>query len=295
MNLAEATIRNLRTAGLDPAESEVLVRAALAEDLRYGPDATTAATVPEENVATAGFNTRADGVLAGLPLVLAVLDEVIGPERYRVNRAGADGAPVRAGECVLEVRAPVRPLLTAERTALNLLGHLSGIATATADWVAAVAGTGCVIRDSRKTTPGIRIPQKYAVRCGGGSNHRFGLGDAMLVKDNHVAAAGSAGAALRACRQHAPDLPLEVEVGGAVELDEVLAESPELVLLDNFTPADCAEAVRRAAAVSPDTELEASGGLTLETASAYASTGVHYLAVGALTHSAPVLDIGLDM
>ncbi|PRW64386.1 carboxylating nicotinate-nucleotide diphosphorylase [Actinopolyspora mortivallis] len=295
MNLSEATTRNLRAAGLDPAESEVLVRAALAEDLRYGPDATTEATVSEHSVATAEFNTRTSGVLAGLPLVLAVLDQVVGADRYRVEHASVDGSPVGAGESVLTVRAPVRTLLTAERTALNLLTHLSGVATATAAWVEAVAGTGCRIRDSRKTLPGLRVPQKYAVRCGGGENHRFGLGDAMLVKDNHVAAAGSPGAALRACREHAPDLPLEVEVGDLDELDEVLRQRPGLVLLDNFAPEQCAEAVRRAGAVSPETELEASGGLTLERAADYAATGVHCLAVGALTHSAPVLDIGLDM
>ncbi|SDP43970.1 nicotinate-nucleotide pyrophosphorylase [carboxylating] [Actinopolyspora xinjiangensis] len=295
MNLSEDTVRNLRTAGLDPAESEVLVRAALAEDLRYGPDATTRATVPAEAVATAGFNARRAGVVAGLPLVLAVLDEVVGADGYQVVSAVSDGDEVPAGGCVLAVRAPLGALLTAERTALNLLCHLSGIATSTAAWVSAVRGSGCVIRDSRKTIPGIRLPQKYAVRCGGGSNHRLGLGDAMLVKDNHVAAAGSVTAALRSCREHAPELELEVEVSDLAELDEVLSESPALVLLDNFAPRDCAEAVRRAAARSPRTALEASGGLTLDVAPTYAATGVHYLAVGALTHSAEVLDIGLDM
>ncbi|SFT66611.1 nicotinate-nucleotide pyrophosphorylase [carboxylating] [Actinopolyspora lacussalsi subsp. righensis] len=295
MNLSEDTVRNLRTAGLDPAESSALVRAALAEDLRYGPDVTTRATVPAEAVATASFNTREAGVVAGLPFVLAVLDETIGSDGYQVLSAVPDGGEVAAAECVLAVRAPVDGLLTAERTALNLLCHLSGVATATAAWVAAVRDSHCVIRDSRKTVPGVRLPQKYAVRCGGGSNHRLGLGDAMLVKDNHVAAAGSVTAALRACREYAPELELEVEVSDLDELDEVLLETPALVLLDNFTPGDCAEAVRRAAARSPRTGLEASGGLTLDVAPTYAATGVHYLAVGALTHSAGVLDIGLDM
>jgi nicotinate-nucleotide pyrophosphorylase (carboxylating) len=272
-----------------------VVRTALAEDLRYGPDATTEATVPAEAIAEAGFNTRRAGVVAGLPLVRLVLDEVLGADAYSVLSERTDGDVLAPGDCVLRVKAPVRGLLTAERTALNLLCHLSGIATATAAWVEAVAGTGCRIRDSRKTLPGLRILQKYAVRCGGGVNHRMGLGDAVLIKDNHVVAAGSAVAAVRACRAHAPDLPMEVEVSTLDELDEVLAEDVALVLLDNFTPAQCAEAVRRTRATSPDTELEASGGLALEVARAYAETGVQYLAVGGLTHSSPALDLGLDM
>lgn len=295
MTLSEATTDNLRTAGLDPAETRVLVRAALAEDLRYGSDATTEATVPADSVVDAAFNTRHAGVLGGLPLVLTAFDEVLGADGYEVLRARADGDHLAAGECAMSVRAPVRGLLTAERTALNLLCHLSGIATATASWVAAVAGTGCRIRDSRKTLPGLRLIQKYAVRCGGGVNHRFGLGDAVLIKDNHVAAAGSVTAALRACREHVPQLPLEVEVSTPEELDAVLAERAELVLLDNFTPEQCAAAAARTAAISPETELEASGGLTLDVARDYASTGVQYLAVGGLTHSAPSLDLGLDL
>jgi nicotinate-nucleotide pyrophosphorylase (carboxylating) len=191
------------------------------------------------------------------------------------------------------VRGPVRGLLTAERTALNLICHLSGVATATAAWVTAVAGTGCAIRDTRKTLPGLRLLEKYAVRCGGGVNHRLGLGDAILIKDNHVLAAGGIAKALAAARAHAPDLPCEVEVDTLDQLDEALAEHAELVLLDNFTPEQCAEAVRRAA--ETPTKLEASGGLTLDLARTYAETGVHYLAVGALTHSAPALDLGLDL
>ncbi|MGH3973892.1 MAG: carboxylating nicotinate-nucleotide diphosphorylase, partial [Pseudonocardiaceae bacterium] len=184
-------------------------------------------------------------------------------------------------------------LLTAERTALNLLCHLSGVATATAAWVDAVAGTGVSIRDSRKTLPGLRALQKYAVRCGGGVNHRMGLGDAVLVKDNHVVAAGSVTAAIAAVREHAAVLPCEVEVGTLEELDEALAAEVSLVLLDNMTVSQCTEAARRAAASG--TELEVSGGLTLDVARAYAETGVRYLSVGGLTHSAPALDIGLDL
>jgi nicotinate-nucleotide pyrophosphorylase (carboxylating) len=279
----------------DLERAREVVRTALAEDLRYGPDATTEATVSADAVAEAGFNTRKAGVLAGLPLVRLALDEVLGADAYSVLSERVDGDVLAPGDCVLRVKAPVRGLLTAERTALNLLCHLSGIATATAAWVEAVAGTGCRIRDSRKTLPGLRVLQKYAVRCGGGVNHRMGLGDAVLIKDNHVVAAGSAVAAVRSCRAHAPGLPMEVEVSTLDELDEVLAEGVALVLLDNFTPAQCAEAVRRTRATSPETELEASGGLTLDVARAYAETGVQYLAVGGLTHSAPALDLGLDM
>ncbi|MBK0867290.1 MULTISPECIES: carboxylating nicotinate-nucleotide diphosphorylase [unclassified Saccharopolyspora] len=295
MTLSEATTAQLRSAGLDPQEVRALVRAALAEDLRYGLDATTEATVQVDAIAEAEFRSRPAGVVAGIPVARAVLDEVLGPDGYKVLHSRTDGDMIMPGESALSVHAPVRGLLTAERTALNLLCHLSGIATATAEWVRAVEGTGCRIRDSRKTLPGLRVLQKYAVRSGGGVNHRMGLGDAMLIKDNHVVAAGSVVAALRACREHAPDLPAEIEVSTPEELDEVLEEGAELVLLDNFGPADCADAVRRTREVSPGTELEASGGLTLDVARSYADTGVHYLAVGALTHSSPALDIGLDM
>ncbi len=204
-----------------------------------------------------------------------------------------DGARLAGGEPALVVRAPVRGLLTAERTALNLLCHLSGVATATAAWVDAVAGTGARIRDTRKTLPGLRLLEKYAVRCGGGVNHRLGLGDAVLIKDNHVAAAGSVGAALDRARAAAPDLPCEVEVDSLDQLDEVLELGAELVLLDNFTVAQTAEAVRRRG--SRPTLLESSGGLALANARAYAETGVEFLAVGALTHSVTALDVGLDL
>ncbi|GAA3356096.1 MULTISPECIES: carboxylating nicotinate-nucleotide diphosphorylase [Saccharopolyspora] len=295
MTLSEVTTGHLRAAGLDPQEVRTLVRAALAEDLRYGLDVTTEATVLVDAIAEAAFRARPAGVVAGIPVARAVLDEVLGADGYKVLHSRGDGDMIMPGESALSVHAPVRGLLTAERTALNLLCHLSGIATATAEWVRAVEGTGCRIRDSRKTLPGLRVLQKYAVRCGGGVNHRMGLGDAMLIKDNHVVAAGSVVEALRACRDHAPELPLEVEVSTLEELDEVLEEGAELVLLDNFTPQDCADAVRRTEEISPGTELEASGGLTLDVARTYAETGVHFLAVGALTHSSPALDIGLDM
>jgi nicotinate-nucleotide pyrophosphorylase (carboxylating) len=275
----------------DPDDLLRVVRTALAEDLRYGPDATTAATVPAEAVATAAFTPRAAGVLAGVPAARAVLDEVIG--EYEVLAERPDGARVAAGESALVVRARVCGLLTAERTALNLLCHLSGVATATASWVDAVAGTGARIRDTRKTLPGLRLLEKYAVRCGGGVNHRLGLGDAVLIKDNHVAAAGSVGEALAAARAAAPGLPCEVEVDSLDQLDEVLRLGAELVLLDNFGVPETAEAVRRRGAAP--TLLESSGGLALANARAYAETGVDFLAVGALTHSVTALDLGLDL
>ncbi|GAA4855831.1 carboxylating nicotinate-nucleotide diphosphorylase [Pseudonocardia benzenivorans] len=269
-----------------------VVRTALEEDLRYGPDATTAATVPADAVAVGEFTPRRAGVLAGLPVARAVLDEVLGGEWEEIA-ALEDGASLTAGEPALVVRAPVRGLLTAERTALNLLCHLSGVATATRAWVDALAGTPARVRDTRKTLPGLRLLEKYAVRCGGGVNHRLGLGDAVLIKDNHVAAAGSVSAALAAARALAPDLPCEVEVDSLDQLDDVLALGAELVLLDNFTPAQTAEAVRRRGA-SP-TLLESSGGIVLADAAAYAATGVDFISVGALTHSVTALDLGLDL
>jgi nicotinate-nucleotide pyrophosphorylase (carboxylating) len=276
-----------------PDQEDLLrvVRTALEEDLRYGPDATTAATVPADAVALGEFSPRAAGVLAGIPVARAVLDLVV-PE-YELVSALTDGSRLVPGEPALVVRAPVRGLLTAERTALNLLCHLSGVATATRRWVDAVEGTGAVIRDTRKTLPGLRLLEKYAVRCGGGMNHRLGLGDAVLIKDNHVAAAGSVSAALTAARAAAPDLPCEVEVDSLEQLDEVLALGAELVLLDNFSPAQTAEAVRRRGSLP--TLLESSGGLVLTNAREYAETGVDFISVGGLTHSVTALDLGLDL
>ncbi|MDG3012048.1 carboxylating nicotinate-nucleotide diphosphorylase [Rhodococcus sp. D2-41] len=280
---------------LDRDEVHALVRLALDEDLRYGPDVTSNATVPEGASAKAVMATRAPGVVAGLDVGLLVLDEVIGAGGYEVLERVADGTVLAPGDVALSVLAPTRGLLTAERTMLNLVCHLSGIATATHRWVAAVAGTDCRIRDSRKTLPGMRGLQKYAVRVGGGVNHRMGLGDEALIKDNHVAAAGSVVAALRAVRAVAPQVACEVEVDSLEQLDEVLAERAETVLLDNFPVWQTQVAVQRRNKVSPQTKLESSGGLTLDMAADYARTGVDYLAVGALTHSATVLDLGLDM
>ncbi len=271
------------------------IRRALREDLRYGPDITTLATVPAGAEATASMVPREPGVIAGVDVALLVLDEVLGARGYQVLDRVEDGARLRPGESALTVRAQTRGLLTAERTALNLICHLSGIATATAAWVDAVHGTKAKVRDTRKTLPGLRVLQKYAVRVGGGVNHRLGLGDAALIKDNHVAAAGSVVEALRAVRDAAPDLPCEVEVDSLEQLDEVLAEKPELILLDNFPVWQTQMAVQRRDARAPAVLLESSGGLSLENAATYAATGVDYLAVGALTHSVRALDLGLDM
>ncbi|MCT7659875.1 carboxylating nicotinate-nucleotide diphosphorylase [Mycobacterium deserti] len=272
-----------------------VIARALEEDLQYGPDVTTLATVSAGATTTASLVLREPGVIAGVDVALMVLDEVLGRDAYLVKERVDDGARLDAGGVVLVLDAPTAGLLTAERTVLNLLCHLSGIATATAAWVDAVDGTAAKVRDTRKTLPGLRALQKYAVRVGGGVNHRMGLGDAALIKDNHVAAAGSVLAALRAVRAAAPNLPCEVEVDSLEQLDDVLTERVELVLLDNFPVWQTQIAVQRRDSRSPATKLESSGGLALENAAEYAGTGVDYLAVGALTHSVRVLDIGLDL
>ncbi len=276
-------------------EARATIARALDEDLRYGPDITTAATVPDGVSTTASLITREPGVIAGVDVAILVLDEVLGSDGYRIVNRVDDGTRLQPGESALTVEARMHGLLTAERTLLNLVCHLSGIATATAAWVDAVDGTKTKIRDTRKTLPGLRSLQKYAVRVGGGVNHRLGLGDAALIKDNHVAAAGSVVAALRAVRAAAPDLPCEVEVDSLEQLDEILSENAELVLLDNFPVWQTQIAVQRRDTRAPGTKLESSGGLSLDTAADYAGTGVDYLAVGALTHSVRVLDIGLDV
>jgi nicotinate-nucleotide pyrophosphorylase (carboxylating) len=269
---------------------EVVARA-LDEDLGAAGDVTTLATIPATATGAADLVPRAGGVVAGLPVAGRVF-ELVSQGRTRIEYGTVDGAPVSAAEVLATVRGPLRDLLTAERTALNLLGRLSGVATLTRRWVEAVAGSGARIRDTRKTTPGLRALEKYAVRCGGGLNHRFSLSDAALVKDNHVAAAGGVVAAFERVRAAYPGLPLEVEADTVEQASAVIDAGADLVLLDNMSPADLAAVVQYAAGRA---ELEASGGLTLAGARAVAETGVDYLAVGALTHSAPVLDIGLDL
>ncbi len=282
----------LRAAGLDPAEVEQVVRRALDEDLAFGPDVTTESTVAAPVRSTGDVVPRSAGVLAGVPVAAAVFDLVGGPAVDVVLHA-RDGSTAEPGRPVLTVSGPTRALLTAERTALNLVSHLSGVATLTSRWVEAVAGTGARIRDTRKTTPGLRALEKYAVRCGGGVNHRMGLGDAALIKDNHVAAAGGLTAAVEAVRRAAPGIALEVECDTLDQVREALAAGVELVLLDNFSLADTVTAVELARGTG--LRLEASGGLSLDRAGEVAATGVDYLAVGALTHSAPVLDLGFDL
>lgn len=280
----------LAEAGLDPAEVDRVVRTALAEDLRPA-DVTSAATIPATTGGTADLVARQPGVVAGLPVAAAVLCAVAG-ERAGIEPRVPDGTEVAAGDVLLTVTGPVRELLTAERTALNLLTHLSGIATLTHRFVAAVAGTGATIRDTRKTLPGLRSLEKYAVRRGGGANHRMSLSDAALIKDNHVVAAGGVAAAFRAVREAYPDLPIEVECDTVEQVAAAVDAGADLVLLDNMDPAHLAEAV---AVTAGRSKLEASGGLTLDTAHAAAATGVDYLAIGALTHSAGALDIGMDL
>jgi nicotinate-nucleotide pyrophosphorylase (carboxylating) len=283
----------LLAAGLDPGDTERAVGAALDEDFRYGPDVTSAATAPPGARAVAGVVARQPGVLAGLPVAFAVLDAAgVPPDSGQALRN--DGDRIARGDEVLRITAPLRGMLGAERTLLNFVTHLSGVATTTRRWVDAVAGTGCAVRDTRKTMPGLRQLEKYAVRCGGGTNHRMGLGDAALVKDNHVAAAGGVAAAIRAVREVAPGLPLEVECDTLDQVREALAEGAGLILLDNMDLADLRAAVALARRY-PAARLEASGGLRLETARAVAETGVDFIAVGALTHSSPALDLGLDV
>ncbi len=281
----------LEAAGLDVDAVQALIRLAIEEDLDGGVDVTTVSTVPSEQRAVLDLVARRAGVVAGVPVAAAVFSYVAGDDGT-ITQVAADGARVAPGDVVLSVQGRTHDLLQAERPALNLLGHLSGIATLTRVWVDAIAGSDAEIRDTRKTTPGMRRLEKYAVRCGGGVNHRMSLSDAALVKDNHVVAAGGVGEAFAAVRERFPGIDVEVEVDSLDQLDEVLAAGADLVLLDNFTPEQMREAVRRTAGRA---RLEASGGLSLDVAAEVAGTGVDYLAVGALTHSAPVLDIGADL
>ena len=283
--------------GLDPALIADIVDRALAEDLGAGDpsasavDVTSTATIPADLQGIADVRTRATGVVAGLDVAALVFARA----GANVTIVAIDSDRVQPGDVVLTAEGPVRRLLTVERTMLNLLCHLSGIATLTARWVDAVAGTGARIRDTRKTTPGLRALEKYAVRCGGGLNHRMGLWDAALVKDNHVAAAGGVAAAFRAVRESFPGVTVEVECDTIAQVREAITAGADLVLLDNMSLADLRACVELAQEIGPTTLLEASGGLTLESARDVAATGVAYLAVGALTHSAPILDLGMDL
>ena len=331
LGLRPETLTQLRAAGLVPGDVARAVRAALDEDFRYGADVTSGATVAGRTV-TANVVAREAGVLAGGPVALAVFDllaDYLGSGSSGVSAGGmakaplpdltrqasgetksgahwvapvtatvlvADGTRVSAGDVVLRVSGDAVAVLGAERTMLNFLTHLSGIASATRAWADAVAGAGAgaVVRDTRKTLPGLRVLEKYAVRCGGGENHRMGLGDAALVKDNHVAAAGGIGAAVRAVRAAArPGLVIEVECDTVEQVREALAAGARFILLDNMPVPVMREAVAVARAYD-GVRLEASGGLQLSNAREVASTGVDYLSVGGLTHSSDALDLGLD-
>jgi nicotinate-nucleotide pyrophosphorylase (carboxylating) len=280
----------LREAGLDPDAVAALADAALAEDLAGGEDVTSVATVPDDASATAHVVPRSAGVVAGLDVAAMVFLRAAS-KPLSVECHVVDGETVEPGRPLLTVSGSARDLLVAERSALNLLGHLCGVATVTRAWVDAVAGTGARVRDTRKTTPLLRSLEKYAVRCGGGVNHRMSLSDAALVKDNHAHAAGGLVEAYRRVAAKRPGIEVQVEADTVADAVAVVDAGARSVLLDNFSTDELEEAVRM---LGSRATLEASGGLTLDSAAAVAATGVHYLAVGALTHSAPVLDIGLD-
>ena len=297
--LSSATAAALASAGLRVKDVQRVIKEALREDLGAGPDVTTQSTVPKDQRSRAVFATRSAGCIAGIDIAVAVLEMVCGPKNMLVEKKASDADRVIPGQVLMHVTAPTRGLLTAERTALNLLGHLSGIASATRKWADVIAASGAQVRDTRKTTPGLRALEKYAVRCGGGVNHRMSLSDAALVKDNHIVAAGGVAQAFAAVRAAAPKIAVEIEVDTLEQLHVALGAGADLVLLDNMSPAVLRDAVLIAEAHRATTGksviLEASGGLTLDNAADVAATGVRYISVGALTHSSSVLDIGLDM
>ncbi|MFM7491234.1 MAG: carboxylating nicotinate-nucleotide diphosphorylase [Actinomycetota bacterium] len=278
----------MESAALDIALVEQRVAQALAEDA-HGGDLTSKATISDTQISKAAFSTRKSGTIAGTIIAAAVLEEC-GLTNYEIK--APDGSSVEAGTTLITVEGNTQAILLAERTALNFLSHLSGIATLTSAWVKEVSGTKAQVRDTRKTTPGLRELEKYAVRMGGGTNHRMTLTDGALIKDNHIAAAGSVTEAITRVKQEFPSVEIEVEVDNLEQLKEALHAGVDIVLLDNMSIEETKAAVELAR--NSATKLESSGGLKLENARAYASTGVDYLAVGALTHSAPVLDIGLD-
>lgn len=278
---------------LDLEVADRIIAAALQEDLAYGPDLAARATVAPGQLSTAVIRAHRPGTVAGLDLVARVLTQVATGE-FRVNALLRDGDRASVGQEILRIDAMTRDILTAEQTILNLLTHMSGIATGTAAWVDALAGTSTRVRDSRRTLPGLRMLQKYSVRVGGGVNHRLGLGDRIMIKGNHAVAAGGVVPALRAVRERHPDKWCEVEVSSLSQLDEVLAERPEEIKLKNLESWATQIAVQRRAKLSPETRLESAGQLTMELALAHARCGVDFLSVGALTHSVVPLHLSLD-
>jgi len=279
---------NLKNLGLSPNHIFQQVKDAISEDLAGGQDLTSVATITQSQVSTADFTTRASGVVSGLHVVAAVL-EYCGVNHYEV--LVDEGAKVLAGKVLITAQGNTQKILLAERTALNFLSHLSGISTLTNQWVSEISGTKCQIRDTRKTTPGLRMLEKFAVRMGGGVNHRLSLSQAALIKDNHIMAAGSISDAFNAIKKMYPDKSIEIEVDSIDQLKEAIRLKPDLILLDNMSTDQCSEAV---SITNGLVKLEASGGIAITNAKAYAATGVDYLAIGSLTHSAPALDIGLD-
>jgi len=289
--LSNQLVAKLLAQKISPQPFEVLVDAALREDLGSGLDATTVATIPVDQIAVAQFNARKAGVVAGIFAAQAVL-EIAGNSAITFAKQIPEGSKVKEGELIFEATGKVTDLLYAERTALNFLSRLSGVATISNIWVEAVKGTGCIIRDTRKTTPGWREIEKFAVRMGGATNHRMNLSDAALIKDNHIAATGSITKAINDVRNKFPNLSIEVEIDHLDQMEEAIAGTVDLILLDNMSPEECKVAVAQCA---NRTKLEASGGITLENARKYAESGVDFIAIGALTHSAAILDIGLDL
>ena len=279
---------NLKNLGLSPNHIFQQVKDAISEDLAGGQDLTSVATITQSQVSTADFITRTSGVVSGLHVVAAVL-EYCGVNHYEV--LVDEGAKVSAGKLLITAQGNTQKLLLAERTALNFLSHLSGISTLTNQWVSEISGTKCQVRDTRKTTPGLRMLEKFAVRMGGGTNHRLSLSQAALIKDNHILAAGSITAAFNATKKMFPDKSIEIEVDSIDQLNEAVKLKPDLILLDNMSVEQCSQAVLISAGL---VKLEASGGIAISNAKSYAATGVDYLAIGSLTHSAPALDIGLD-
>lgn len=290
MTLPDFVADALREVGLNPVYVEDLVRATLEEDLDGGVDVTSDGTVSAEQAMVADLVARENGVIAGLPVVEAVF-AVTSAGQTQTGRHVAEGEAVRAGSVVFNAHGPARSLLLAERTALNLVSRMSGVATATRAWSDALVGTKARVRDTRKTMPLIRPLDKYAVRAGGGENHRFSLSESALIKDNHVIAAGGVTQAFQAVQRTFPGVPVEVEVDNVMAAVEAVEAGADSIMLDNFSVAEVREAV---AAVAGRARIEASGGLSLENAREYAETGIDYVAVGSLTHSVAALDIGLD-
>ena len=286
----EQIFENLRKNNLNPELVLALVELAISEDLMGGTDVTSLSTIPETQISELDLVARKKGVISGIDVASLVFYSI--NSKIQINQKVKDGSEVEENQTILTAKGPTTDLLTAERTALNFLSHLSGITTLTNKWVKEVAATNASIRDTRKTIPGLRILEKYAVRCGGGKNHRMSLNDQALIKDNHVVAAGSILKAIEKVKDKFPELPLEIEVDNLDQLQEVLKTDIKLILLDNFTIEDLQRAV---SLNNKKAKLEASGGITFENARKIAQTGVDYLAVGALTHSAPVLDIGGDL